>query len=26
VGDALNRCAYEGDLESAKALAKAYLS
>jgi len=26
VGDALNRCAYEGDLESARALAKAYLS
>ena len=26
VGDALNRCAYEGDLESARALAKAYLT
>ena len=26
VGDALNRCAYEGDLDSARALAKAYLS
>jgi hypothetical protein len=26
VADALNRCAYEGDLESARALAKAYLS
>jgi hypothetical protein len=26
VADALNRCAYEGDLESARALAKAYIS
>jgi len=26
VADALNRCAYEGDLDSARALAKAYLS
>ena len=26
VADALNRCAYEGDLESARALAKAYLA
>jgi hypothetical protein len=26
VADALNRCAYEGDLESARALAKAYLT
>ena len=26
VGDALNRCAVDGDLETAKALAKAYLT
>ena len=26
VGDALNRCAFDGDLETAKALAKAYLT
>jgi hypothetical protein len=26
VGEALNRCAFDGDLETAKALAKAYLT
>jgi len=26
VGDALNRCAFDGDLETARALAKAYLT
>jgi hypothetical protein len=26
VGDALNRCAFDGDIETARALAKAYLS
>jgi hypothetical protein len=26
VADALNKCAFDGDLETAKALAKAYLS
>jgi hypothetical protein len=26
VGDALNRCAFDGDLDTARALAKAYLT
>jgi hypothetical protein len=26
VGEALNRCAFEGDLDTARALAKAYLT